>query len=147
MAPIKALDSNGGAVWSMALICPDPENAAQLAIGCEDGFIRLLNIHSGALEYAKTLERHDGRILSLCWDSQANRLIAGSDKSTIRLYDLQTTRCIHRMTVDTLKGEDSIVWAVKALPYDLLSRIHGFHTFLHSALATEPLSRETRSGT
>jgi U3 small nucleolar RNA-associated protein 4 len=51
--------SFGGAVWSMAL------NHAQttLAIGCEDGCIRMFTIEDGELEYKKSFPATSGNII------------------------------------------------------------------------------------
>lgn len=120
MMLVQETESNGGAIWSMAV---NPQQT-QLAIGCEDGFIRLFNIANGALDYLKSLEKHDGRILSLDWDSNRNWIVAGSGSSSIRKYDIDTGRCIGRMTVDTIKGEETIVWDLKMLTYVFCSETH-----------------------
>jgi hypothetical protein len=49
-------DSHGGAVWSLAV------NAAedQLAIGCEDGFVRIFRVDNDELEFSKALPGSNG---------------------------------------------------------------------------------------
>lgn len=58
--------------------------------------------------------------MSLDWYSGADHIIAGSDKSSIRKYDISLGRCIARMTVDKINKQDSIVWSVKFLRYNIL---------------------------
>ncbi len=50
---IQEADSHGGGVWSMAA----NQMQTRLAIGCEDGVIRILDIEEGNLVYLKSLER------------------------------------------------------------------------------------------
>ena len=51
---IQEADSYGGGVWSMAA----NQMQTRLAIGCEDGVIRILDIEEGNLIYLKSLERY-----------------------------------------------------------------------------------------
>ena len=109
---VLSVDSQGGAIWSMAVF------EDQVAIGCEDGFIRIFQFSAHPLDlcYQKTLERHDGRILSLDW--KQDRLVAGSDQSTCRVYDSTTGKSLLRMTFDALKDQPTIVWDLKMLTTD-----------------------------
>jgi len=50
------VESNGGAVWCMAV----NHSQTLLAAGCQDGCVRLFNIADGLLEYVKTLDKQDG---------------------------------------------------------------------------------------
>ncbi len=107
---IKEEDSLGGGIWSLAVNSIN----TLLAIGCEDGSIRIFNIEDGCLEYLKSLEKHDGRILSMDWFK--DHIIAGSDHSSIKKYDALSGRCLHRMTVERASSNDeTIVWSVKFL--------------------------------
>ncbi len=54
--PKSSRDSHGGAVWSMAL----SPNEDMLAIGCEDGFIRIFDVTHGSLEFSKSLSGSNG---------------------------------------------------------------------------------------
>ena len=50
---IQEADSHGGGVWSLA---SNPMQT-RLAIGCEDGVIRIFDIEQGSLIYLQSLER------------------------------------------------------------------------------------------
>lgn len=111
LTPHKRLDSNGGAVWCLA---PNPSMTI-LAVGCEDGMVRLFDVADGNLEFLRSLDRIDARLLSLAWSADGRFIYAGSSDSALRKYDVSTGRILHRTTVDRQKREDTLVWAVKPL--------------------------------
>lgn len=51
------MDSNGGAVWCLAV----NSNGTRLAAGCEDGCIRLFDISDGQFEYLRKFEQQNGK--------------------------------------------------------------------------------------
>ena len=57
------MDSNGGAVWCLAV----NSTGTRLAAGCEDGRIRLFDIEDGRLDYMRSFAPQNGRVLSLAW--------------------------------------------------------------------------------
>eukprot|EP00842_Homolaphlyctis_polyrhiza_P002296 jgi/Hompol1/3067/HPOL_006315-RA len=124
--PRHSVDSCGGAVWSLAV------NAAQtrLAVGCEDGFVRLFRIppsyHSDQsstgrssasppIEFVAALERQPARIMALAWLPSGDYLVAGSSKGTVAKIHVPSSRSQHVMTLDTVRGDPTIVWDVKIL--------------------------------
>ena len=111
----KTAESNGGGVWSL---CAN-NSETKLAVGCEDGSLRIFSLIDGSLEYERALDRADGRVLSISWADNDLTLFAGCSDSSIRKYDVATGRITGRMTVDTVRSggarEDTMVWAVKAL--------------------------------
>ncbi|KAI9031291.1 WD40-repeat-containing domain protein [Hyaloraphidium curvatum] len=111
LAPKRRLDSNGGAVWCLA---PNHANTV-LAVGCEDGTIRLFDVADGNLEFQRALDRVDARLLSLVWSADDSSIFAGSSDSSVRKWDVQTGRVLQRMTVDREKREHTLVWAVELL--------------------------------
>jgi len=75
-APTRTLSSQGGAIWSMAA----SPTGKYLAIGCEDGIVRLINVAGDSFEHITAsrgtiqkvpvqprLSRVASRILSLAW--------------------------------------------------------------------------------
>ncbi|KAI5119929.1 hypothetical protein M0805_000894 [Coniferiporia weirii] len=60
---VRTLNSQGGAIWSLAV---NPANTL-LALGCEDGCLRLLDVAGGALEHARRFDRVKCRVLSIAW--------------------------------------------------------------------------------
>ncbi|KAJ3120006.1 U3 small nucleolar RNA-associated protein 4 [Nowakowskiella sp. JEL0407] len=97
LQPKQSIESNGGAVWCMAV------NNAQtrLVVGCEDSCVKIFNISCGGLTYVKSFMRQDGRILSIVWDNTDSFIYTGCSDSCIRKYDASTGRCVMRSTVDT----------------------------------------------
>ncbi|KDE02845.1 hypothetical protein, variant [Microbotryum lychnidis-dioicae p1A1 Lamole] len=135
-------------------------SSANLAIGCEDSTIRILNILDNELELVSKIEiGGPGKVrpLSLAWgplkpaaDATSNSsdkgkerdespsiasalpqhfatpresyVVAGCSNSTIRRFDAPASgavaglwRSVHRMTLDQLRGEHTVVWAISAL--------------------------------
>ncbi|KAJ3295790.1 U3 small nucleolar RNA-associated protein 4 [Borealophlyctis nickersoniae] len=113
LRPRQIIDSNGGAVWCMAV----NRLHTRIAVGCEDGFVRVYDISEGNLTYQRSFERQDGRLLSLVWHQvgQNDFVIAGGADSCIRKFDARTGRNLQRMMVDTRKGEETVVWAVTVI--------------------------------
>ena len=52
------MDSNGGAVWCLAV----NSTGTRLAAGCEDGRIRLFDIENGRLEYIRSFSPQKGNV-------------------------------------------------------------------------------------
>lgn len=62
----KSLPSQGGAVWSIAA---NPSHTT-LALGCDDGAVRLVNLWDGALEMLRKFDNTKTRLLSVAWGPQ-----------------------------------------------------------------------------
>lgn len=117
-------------IWSMAV----SPRSSTLAVGCDDGSIRLLSLLDDDLSLLRSLEPTKTRILSVAWgpppsqqpfrkaakakegqgwvEDEADWLVAGCADSSLRKYDARSGRCLARMTVDKLRGEQTLVWAV-----------------------------------
>lgn len=92
-------------------------NGCRIAIGCEDGCVRLFKItclnqagnlmmtagssSAPLLEYVKTFDKADARILSICWNSQDTAVIVGTSDGNIRTLDATSGRVIQRISVDS----------------------------------------------
>lgn len=105
-----SVDINGGAIWSLS-VSPDQKT---LAIGCEDGRIRLFSIYDRSVEFLRGFEAveatSDGssaRILSLAWNDQGNTLISGSASGSVKLWNCETGRPIHSIKLANLS-----IWTV-----------------------------------
>ncbi|KAF8710930.1 WD40 repeat-like protein, partial [Rhizoctonia solani] len=146
---LHTIPSQGGTIWSLA---PDPTGSF-LAIGCQDGAVRLLDIsHSEAPVHVKRFERVQTRFLSIAWawsgevaseestqrdlasdsddelDSSnvlpATTLVTGCSDSSLRTWDVRTGRVLNRMTVERARGERTLVWSVA-----VLGRVHLFSPY------------------
>ncbi len=105
-----SVDVNGGAIWSLA-VSPDQ---GTLAIGCEDGRIRLFSIYDRSIEFLRGFEAIEAsttstsaRILSLSWNPQGDALVSGSASGSIKLWNCQTGRPVH-----SIKLAGVSVWSV-----------------------------------
>ncbi|GJJ77656.1 U3 small nucleolar RNA-associated protein 4 [Entomortierella parvispora] len=112
LKPKRSVDSHGGAVWCMAT------NHANtiLAVGCEDGCLRLFDIADGELTFLRSFDKQKTRILSLAWSPDDKSMVTGSANSSMYKWNVELGRVVQRMTVDRVAGEDTLVWAVKVLP-------------------------------
>ncbi|KAI8141877.1 quinon protein alcohol dehydrogenase-like superfamily [Fennellomyces sp. T-0311] len=105
------VDSNGGAVWCLAV----NSTGTRLAAGCEDGRIRLFDIEDGRLEYIRSFSPQKGRVLSIAWGPEDDYIISGGSDSALRKWNTYTGETLLRMTVDRANGEPTLVWSVVAL--------------------------------
>ncbi|KAG0785392.1 hypothetical protein G6F22_007973 [Rhizopus arrhizus] len=130
----KSCDSNGGAVWCLAV----NSKGTQLAAGCEDGCIRMFDIADGRLEYLRSFEPQKGRVLSVAWAPNDEYIVSGGSDSAIRTWNPATGRTIHRMTVDKNPKEQTLVWAVAAVMGNTIisGDSRGAVTFWDSKLGT-----------
>ncbi|KAF9974306.1 U3 small nucleolar RNA-associated protein [Actinomortierella ambigua] len=111
LKPKRAVDSHGGAVWCMAV---NHANTV-LAVGCEDGCVRLFDIADGELTFIRSFDKQKTRILSLAWSQDDKFMVTGSANSSIYKWNVEQGRVVARMTVDRVPGEDTLVWSVKYL--------------------------------
>jgi U3 small nucleolar RNA-associated protein 4 len=114
----------GGAIWCLAV------SASQeyLAVGCEDGCIRMFDIRgpAGSLEFVRAFDKQKGRIVCLAWldDADGKTLLSGSADGMIRKWDVTTGRALQRMSVGVTStassGDDVLVWSLLALRFVFL---------------------------
>jgi len=120
----------GGAIWCMEA---DPtinlmkDGKVVIAIGCEDGRVRLIHITSHPMddendhqrsiqvvEYVERIEPGPSRVLSLTWSLEPNGkfLLTTDDAGNIR--KLETQKCLQVMKI-TQKGSPVVIWSIIAL--------------------------------
>lgn len=125
----------------------NPSNS-QLALGCEDGCVRLIDVSGGELMHLRRFDRVKCRILSIAWGppvppvtGQKNKgdeesddsdeddndewtdswFVTGGSDSSLRKWDVKTGRVLDKMTTDKVRGERTLVWTVGALAYVVFS--------------------------
>jgi U3 small nucleolar RNA-associated protein 4 len=112
-----------------------------LAIGCEDGSVRLLSLLHDTLDHYKRFDRVKCRLLSIAWgppvpchaenvkdidsgdessgdeddDWRDSWLVTGGSDSSLRKWDVSTGRVLDKMGTDKMRGERTLVWAVGVL--------------------------------
>ncbi|KAJ2736369.1 U3 small nucleolar RNA-associated protein [Coemansia sp. BCRC 34962] len=111
LVPKAAVDSYGGAVWCMAT------NHAQtrLAVGTEDGHIRIFDITNNALVYKSCFNKVNSRILSVAWSQDDKTIVTGSADSCVRIWDAATHAMSARMTLPKEGRDSTLVWSVVVL--------------------------------
>ncbi|KAF8895039.1 WD40-repeat-containing domain protein [Gymnopilus junonius] len=133
----RTINSHGGSIWSIAV---NPSSSS-LALGCEDGTVRILSIANDTLTHSRRFDRVKCRMLSIAWgppvprqpppkkqDTSADSssesedeewadswLVTGGSDSSLRKWDVSTGRVVERMGVDKVRGERTLVWTVGVL--------------------------------
>ncbi|XP_017241782.1 WD repeat-containing protein PCN [Daucus carota subsp. sativus] len=97
---------------------PVIENTS-VAIACDDGCVRIYTISdSDDLVYNRSLPRVSGRVLSVTWSPEANKIYSGSSDGFIRCWDAKTSHEIYRITVGLGglgSGHELCIWSLLAL--------------------------------
>ncbi|PLW15946.1 hypothetical protein PCANC_16478 [Puccinia coronata f. sp. avenae] len=132
------------AIWSLSA----SPGSTRLAIGCDDGTIRIANIADEQLELIRKFDPCKTRLLSLAWGISSSSssspeqpqsstttnnhypieppdsnlfLVAGCADSSLRKWALSSGRCVNRMTVEKLQGEQTLVWTVAVVNGTIIS--------------------------
>ncbi|KAK9502930.1 hypothetical protein O3M35_011610 [Rhynocoris fuscipes] len=88
------------------------ESNKQLAAGTEDGYINIFDIYDEDLVYNKVMDKQEGRIYCITWDSSGKYLITGST-DTIRVWKVSTGHAVHRLlTGRETNRKETIVWSL-----------------------------------
>lgn len=76
-------DAYGGAAWCMRAA----DALSLLAVGCEDGSVRLFSTSGGGIEYKRSFSSTGSRVLSLAWGPGNEAIFAGCADSLIHCLD------------------------------------------------------------
>jgi U3 small nucleolar RNA-associated protein 4 len=136
----RTISSQGGSIWSIAA---NP-SCSSLALGCEDGTVRILSVANDTLTHARRFDRVKCRMLSIAWGPPVPRqasssgdkdgeessdvddeeeewmdswLVTGCSDSSLRKWDIASGRVIDRMGVEKARGERTLVWTVCAFGF------------------------------
>lgn len=136
--PARHSSGNYGEIWCMAAQpkaqTPKSQNSdtqestartteaqtQNIAVGCADGAIVLLNTSEGDLRFSRILARPSkkrSRVLSITFQDRYT-IIAGHADSTIRIYDVRNNQQMRSMTLGTgPQGgpKETLVWSVTCL--------------------------------
>uniref|UniRef100_A0A1B6CBI0 Anaphase-promoting complex subunit 4-like WD40 domain-containing protein n=2 Tax=Clastoptera arizonana TaxID=38151 RepID=A0A1B6CBI0_9HEMI len=83
-----------------------------IAGGTEDGYINIFQIQDDSLIYEKILDKQEGRILCLAWDSTGEKLVTGS-VDAVRIWNVNSGHAIYKMTTGrSMTNKETIVWCV-----------------------------------
>ncbi|XP_068812163.1 U3 small nucleolar RNA-associated protein 4 homolog [Struthio camelus] len=107
----RSADGFGGPIWSMAANA----GGTQLAIGCEDGSVKLFRVVPDGVQFERSLERQQGRILCLSWHPSETHIAAGS-LDLLHVFDVSSGRTVQRIMVNyhvqKLKKRECVVWSI-----------------------------------
>lgn len=117
-------------------------SSSLLALGCEDGTIRILSLEGDGLVLQRKFDRVKSRLLSIAWGPPTVRppkaaqpgpssssdssddededitdswLVTGGSDSCLRKWDFASGRVVEKMGMDKLRGERTLVWSVAVL--------------------------------
>uniref|UniRef100_A0A0K2T9K3 Cirhinlike [Apis mellifera] n=1 Tax=Lepeophtheirus salmonis TaxID=72036 RepID=A0A0K2T9K3_LEPSM len=94
----------------------------RIAVGTEEGVVCIFREESsGEIVYEKSLDKQEGRILSLAWEPlSGDKMVTGST-DTLRVWDTKTGHPLHRLsTARTFKGRETTVWSVAYLDNEVI---------------------------
>jgi len=83
----RSISSQGGSIWSMVA---NPAST-KLAIGCEDGCIRIVSLENDQFFVERKLDPINGRILSIAWGPPTPR----DSPPIAQLLGLSSARPLH----------------------------------------------------
>ncbi|XP_041375893.1 U3 small nucleolar RNA-associated protein 4 homolog [Gigantopelta aegis] len=108
LQPKISVASNGGPVWCLT----SNSEGTQLAAGTEEGCVVLFDTETGVLEYHRSLDRQEGRILSIAWHSADGVIVTGG-VDNIRLWSVSSGHALQRLTVGRQeRNKETIVWCL-----------------------------------
>ena len=106
---VKAsVPSNNGAIWCLAV----NEAGTRIAAGTENGCITMFDISDGIVQYERTFDKQEGRILSLAWHEPEQVIVTGGIDN-LRVWSASSGHAIQRLTIGRQeRNKETIVWAV-----------------------------------
>uniref|UniRef100_A0A8C7C897 UTP4 small subunit processome component n=1 Tax=Oncorhynchus kisutch TaxID=8019 RepID=A0A8C7C897_ONCKI len=121
LRPKYSLEAYGGPIWTIT----SNSQGAHLAIGCEDGTVKLFEVLEESIQFERNLDRQKGRIISLSWHPSGTQIAAGM-MDMIRVFDVPTGELKTRLLVDRgfggSKSRETVVWSVVFLSdYTIIS--------------------------
>ncbi|XP_070617832.1 LOW QUALITY PROTEIN: U3 small nucleolar RNA-associated protein 4 homolog [Erythrolamprus reginae] len=141
-----ALEAFGGPLWSLAA---DPEGA-RLAVGCEDGSVKLFRVEADGIQFERQLDRQKERILSLSWHPSGTKIAAGSI-DCFYIFDVESGHTSQRILVEgRLQGppqERCLVWGLAFLSdgtvvsVDSAGKVQFWDSAMGTLLSKHPISK------
>ncbi|KAF1387125.1 hypothetical protein PFLUV_G00102020 [Perca fluviatilis] len=111
LRPRYTVEAYGGPIWTISI----NSQGTLLAVGCEDGTVKMFEILEERIQFQRNLDRQKGRIISLSWHPSGT-LIAAGMMDMIRIFDAETGRATHRLLVErgvgASKSREVVVWSI-----------------------------------
>ncbi|XP_057664279.1 U3 small nucleolar RNA-associated protein 4 homolog [Diorhabda carinulata] len=104
---------NRWAVTGEAAFCLDVNKTnTKIAIGTEQGYLNIFTVKEDGIYFKKFLDKQEGRIISLKFDSTGEFIASGSIDA-IRVWNVETGHAIHKMTTGRSEAnKPTIVWCI-----------------------------------
>ncbi|XP_062817577.1 U3 small nucleolar RNA-associated protein 4 homolog [Anolis carolinensis] len=141
-----SLDAFGGALWSMEA----HPNGTQLAVGCDDGSIKLFVVLPDRIQFERQLDRQKGQILSLSWHPSGTKIAAGS-LDIIHVFDVESGHCTQQIHVERRlqapQGQSCVVWGLAFLSdgtvvsADSAGKVQFWDSEMGTLLSKHPVSK------
>ncbi|NXR64968.1 UTP4 protein, partial [Rhadina sibilatrix] len=109
----RGVDGGGGPIWSMVA----NGSGTQLAIGCEDGSVKIFQVIPGGIQFERNLDRRKGRVLCLSWQPSGTHIVAGSI-DFFRVINVASGQTVQRIMVNhqvEKAKRECVVWAIALL--------------------------------
>lgn len=111
LKPKFTVDAYGGPLWSLR---SNPQGTL-LAVGCEDGTVKIFEVLDDRIQFQRNLDRQKGRIISVSWHPSGTKIAAGM-MDMIRIFDTETGHATHRLLVErgvgAAKNREVVVWSL-----------------------------------
>uniref|UniRef100_A0A673YZN6 UTP4 small subunit processome component n=1 Tax=Salmo trutta TaxID=8032 RepID=A0A673YZN6_SALTR len=112
LRPKYSMEAYGGPIWTII----SNTQGTQLAIGCEDGTVKLFEVLEEHIQFERNLDRQKGRIISLSWHPSGTHIAAGM--MDMILFAV-SGHAVQRLLVDRgfggSKSRETVVWSVAFL--------------------------------
>ncbi|KAM7002635.1 U3 small nucleolar RNA-associated protein 4 homolog [Tautogolabrus adspersus] len=114
LRPRYTVEAYGGPIWTIS----SNSQGTHLAVGCEDGTVKMFEILEERIQFQRNLDRQKGRIISLSWHPSGT-LIAAGMMDMIRIFNVETGHATHRLLVErgvgASKSKEVVVWSIAFL--------------------------------
>ncbi|KAK9882349.1 hypothetical protein WA026_020871 [Henosepilachna vigintioctopunctata] len=110
---LKLCIVNRTSVTGEAAFCLDiNEKNRQIAVGTEQGYLNIFDITEDNIIFNKFLDKQEGRILCLKYDSTGSFVISGG-LDAIRIWNVSSGHALHKMTTGRSEANNpTIVWCL-----------------------------------
>uniref|UniRef100_A0A673ME53 U3 small nucleolar RNA-associated protein 4 homolog n=1 Tax=Sinocyclocheilus rhinocerous TaxID=307959 RepID=A0A673ME53_9TELE len=96
------IDAYGGPIWTIA----GNQQGTHLAVGCEDGTVKLFEVNEDNIQFERNLDRQKSRIVSLSWHPSGSKIAAGM-MDMIQVFNVETGK---QRLASRIK--ECVVWSV-----------------------------------
>lgn len=108
LQPKYSVAVTSGPAWCLA----ENHQQTHIAAGTEQGYVCIFEIAEDGLNFFKTLNKQEGRILCLAWHKDGDIIVTGSS-DLIRIWNVKSGHVIDRISVGRMqKNRETLVWCL-----------------------------------